>query len=115
MPSLLKNMSEIAKHYHVVLATLTQASGIVYAAFFAEEGSETSSAATASAVKEVFHICTLPENNAQPMLEWCPSEMKRLGIDLWGPWRDDFVLMQRVKTVFDPQNVLSPGRFTSEI
>ncbi len=115
MPSLLVDLSEIAKHYHVGVAALTRASGIVYAAFFTEEGGETSSSATAGAVKEAFHICTLPENNAQAMLEWCPPEMKRMGTDLWGPWRDDFVLMQRVKTVFDPQNVLSAGRFTSGI
>ena len=115
MPSLLEDLSEIAKHYHVGLAALTRASGIVYAAFFAEEGSETSSAATAGAAKEAFHICTLPENCAQAMLEWCPPEMKRMGTDLWGSRRDDFVLMQRVKNVFDPQNVLSAGRFTSGI
>jgi len=100
MPSLLEDLSEIAKHYHVGLAALTRASGIVYAAFFAEEGSETSSAATAGAAKEAFHICTLPENSAQAMLEWCPPEMKRMGTDLWGSRRDDFVLMQRVKNVF---------------
>jgi len=115
MPSLLEDLSEIAKHYHVGLAALTRASGIVYAAFFAEEGSETSSAATAGAAKEAFHICTLPENCAQAMLEWCPPEMKRMGTDLWGSRRDDFVLMQRVKNVFDPHNVLSAGRFTSGI
>jgi glycolate oxidase FAD binding subunit len=115
MPSLLEDLSAAAKHYQVGFAALTRASGIVYAAFFAEEGSETSSAATAGAAKEAFHICTLPENSAQAMLEWCPTEMKRMGTDLWGPRRDDFALMQRVKTVFDPQNVLSAGRFTSGI
>jgi FAD/FMN-containing dehydrogenase len=115
MPSLLEDLSAAAKHYQVGFAALTRASGIVYAAFFAEEGSETSSAATAGAAKEAFHICTLPENSAQAMLEWCPTEMKRMGTDLWGPSRDDFALMQRVKTVFDPQNVLSAGRFASGI
>jgi len=32
-----------------------------------------------------------------------------------GPSRQDFVLMQRMKNVFDPQNVLSPGRFAGGI
>jgi glycolate oxidase FAD binding subunit len=113
MPPLLEHLSEIAQRYHVGLAALTRASGIAYVAFFVEQRSETSSAATAGAVKEAFHICTLPENSAQAMLEWCPPEMKRMGTDLWGPWRNDIVLMQRVKTVFDPHNVLSAGRFTS--
>jgi FAD/FMN-containing dehydrogenase len=115
MPSLLKDLSEVAKHWRLGLATLTRASGIVYAAFFAEEGNEASSAGIASAPKEVFHICALPENGAQAMLEWCPPRLKRAAGDLWGPWRRDFELMHRVKSVFDPQNVLSPGRFAREI
>jgi glycolate oxidase FAD binding subunit len=115
MPSLLNDLSEVAKHFGTGLATLTRASGIVYAAFFGQDGIKSPSAVTASAVKEVFHICTLPENGAQAMLEWCPSEIKRMGIDLWGPWRDEFTLMRRVKDAFDPQNVLSPGRFAGGI
>jgi glycolate oxidase FAD binding subunit len=115
MASLLKALSEVANHYHLGLATLTRASGILYAALFAEAGNETSSADSTIAAKQVFHICTLPENKAQAMLEFCPPEMKRMGTDLWGPWRDDFVLMKRVKNVFDPHNVLSPGRFAGGI
>jgi glycolate oxidase FAD binding subunit len=115
MAALLKDLSEVAKHHGTALATLTRASGIVYAAFFAQAGNKASPGITASAVKEVFHICTLPENTAQAMLEWCPSEMKRMGIDLWGQWRDEFGLMQRVKNAFDPQNVLAPGRFAGGI
>ncbi len=114
-PSLLRNMSEIAKHWRLDLATLTRASGIVYAAFFAEEGSETTSAATASAAKEIFHICALPENSAQAMLEWCPTEVKRLIDEVWGPPRQDLPLMWRVKEVFDPHQVLSPGRYAGRI
>jgi len=115
MPSLLKNLSEIAKHSRLDLATLTRASGIMHAAFLAEEGSETSSATMAGGAKEVFHICSLPENRAQAMLESCQSEVKRALGDVWGPWRQDFELMHRVKSVFDPQNVLSPGRFAGGI
>jgi glycolate oxidase FAD binding subunit len=115
MPSLLKDLSEVAKHHGIGLATLTRASGIMYAAFFAQAGGEETSTVTAIAVKEVFHICTLPENGAQAMLEWCPSQIKGKDIDLWGTGRDEFVLMHRVKEAFDPQNVLSPGRFAGGI
>jgi FAD/FMN-containing dehydrogenase len=115
MPSLLVDLSEIAKHYQLDLATLTRASGIVYSAFFGRAGNGVPSAAAASAVREAMHICALPKNCAQAMLEWCPSEMKRMGVDVWGPGRDDFVLMRRVKDAFDPQNVLAPGRFAGGI
>ncbi len=115
MPSLLKDLNGLAKHYGTGLATLTRASGIVYAAFFAQAGSDASTAVTTSAVKEVFHICTLPENGAHAMLEWCPTEIKTSADVVWGPSRPDFELMRRVKHSFDPQNVLTPGRFAGGI
>jgi len=115
MPSLLKDLSEVAKHYGTGLATLTRASGIVYAGFFAQTGNESPSAITVNAVKEVFRVCTLPENGAQAMLEWCPTEIKTSADIVWGPSRPDFELMRRVKHCFDPQNVLAPGRFAGGI
>jgi glycolate oxidase FAD binding subunit len=38
------------------------------------------------------------------------SELKREA-GTWGPTGPDFPLMKRVKTVFDPERVMSPGRF----
>ena len=64
---------------------------------------------------EVFQTCAQPEISAPAMLEWCPAEVKRAAGGVWGPARQDFALMQRVKNVFDPQNVLSPGRFAGGI
>ena len=115
MPALLRDLREIAKNYHLDFAALTRASGIVYATFSPEEGNETPSGGIASAAKEVFHVCSLPEIGGQAMLEWCPTEVKRAVGSVLGPSRQDFVLMQRVKNVFDPQNVLSPGRFAGGI
>ena len=115
MPTLLHGLSEIAKQYGTVLATLTRASGIIYAAFFPETGSNMSPSATTFAVKEVFRICSLPENGAQAMLEWCLTEIKISPDVVWGPSRPDFELMRRVKHSFDPQNVLAPGRFAGGI
>jgi glycolate dehydrogenase FAD-binding subunit len=115
MPSLLKDLSEIARRYESGFAALTRASGIVNAAFFAQTANETAPVFNAKAVKEVFHACALHENGAQAMLERCPSETKRAGVDVWGPWRQDFALMQRVKNAFDPDHVLAPGRFAGEI
>jgi len=115
MASLFTDLNEIAKQYHLELVTLTRASGIMFAAFFAQPWSDKPSPVTANLLKGVFHICALPENGANAMLEWCPSEMKRTGVDSWGPRRDDFALMRRVKDAFDPQNVLAPGRFAGGI
>lgn len=115
MHSLLGELSDLAKQNAFDLAALTRASGIVYAAFLPKEGSETSAVSIAELVKKVFQVCGKPEIGANAMLEWCPTEVKRLACCVWGPTRPDFALMQRVKHVFDPQNVLSPGRFAGGI
>jgi glycolate oxidase FAD binding subunit len=43
-------------------------------------------------------------------LPWCPTEVKR-DVNVWGPLRDDFPLMQKLKKQFDPDRILNPGRF----
>ena len=113
MAPLLARLGQLAAQNHLDFAALTRASGIVYAAFLPEEGDATPFAALANTSGEVFQACG--ENSAQAMLEWCPAEVKRAAGGVWGPVRQDFALMQRVKNVFDPQNVLSPGRFAGGI
>lgn len=41
---------------------------------------------------------------------WCPTAVKR-DVNPWGPIRDDFPLMQKLKAQFDPARILNPGRF----
>lgn len=115
MPSLLNELIGIAKQHETLLATLTRASGIVYAAFFSETESEGPSGSISNALKEVFRVCALPENGAQAMLEWGPTDIKTSADVVWGPSRPDFELMRRLKHSFDPQNVLAPGRFAGGI
>jgi glycolate oxidase FAD binding subunit len=44
------------------------------------------------------------------VIVWCPPELKR-EINVWGAPRGDESLMRKLKGVFDPDGVLSPGRF----
>jgi glycolate oxidase FAD binding subunit len=48
------------------------------------------------------------------VVERAPVELKR-HLDVWGPTRGDFPLMQALKAQFDPQGVLNPGRFLGGI
>jgi glycolate oxidase FAD binding subunit len=64
----------------------------------------------ASAVKEILEAAASDAVPARGFVEWCPTVLKRR-ISLWGEAREDFVLMQRVKQIFDPQGVLAPGRY----
>jgi len=43
-------------------------------------------------------------------IPWCPTEVKR-DVNVWGPLRDDFALMKKLKAQFDPDRTLNPGRF----
>jgi glycolate oxidase FAD binding subunit len=48
------------------------------------------------------------------VLPWCPRELKR-ELDIWGTPPADFALMKKLKAVFDPGEILSPGRFMGGI
>ena len=48
------------------------------------------------------------------VIEHCPLELKS-HVDAWGPCGDDFEAMRKMKAAWDPQHVLSPGRFVGGI
>ena len=113
--SLLQDLDKLARGSSFELATLTRAAGIVYAAFASPAGNEASVVQYAQLARNVLQLNAEPERNAQAMLEWCPPEVKRLAGDPWGPPRADLPLMRKVKDAFDPQHILSPGRFAGGI
>jgi len=47
-------------------------------------------------------------------LPWCPKAMKN-GIDVWGLRSANLALIKKLKDVFDPSGILSPGRFMGAI
>ena len=114
MAALVTRLGQLAAQYQLDFAALTRASGVAYVAFLSKEGEIASCASLAKLSGEVFRACGNPEIDANAMLEWCPTEVKRAMGGVGGPTRRDFTLMQRVKNAFDPQYVLSPGRFAGE-
>jgi len=48
------------------------------------------------------------------VLEAAPPAVRE-ALDVWGPTRDDFPLMQALKDQFDPQGTLNPGRFLGRL
>ena len=114
MPALLAQLGDVATRNQLLLATLTRPSGFMYAAFLPGEQSAGLFISLTKAATEVFQTCSRPEIAARAMIEWCPTEVKREA-GVWGATRPDFELMRRVKNVFDPQSVLSPGRFAGGI
>ena len=47
-------------------------------------------------------------------VERCPLELKS-EVDIWGPTRDDFEVMRKLKATWDPKGILAPGRFVGGI
>jgi len=76
------------------------------------EGGADDIARLASSAELVFRAAE--EVGAKARIEFAPVELKRR-INVWGAARPDLELMRRVKKVFDPENVLSPGRFAAGI
>ncbi len=111
MPSLLELLRQIAGQNRVGFASLSRATGFVYAAFLPESDEEAAAAVLTNVVTEAFRSCTQPEIAAQAMLEWGPPQIKAAAGSIWGATRPDFGLMKKMKDVFDPQGILGPGRF----
>jgi FAD/FMN-containing dehydrogenase len=106
--ALVKRVEGVASDDELPVATLVRASGTLYGAFVpaAKDGETLGRLAKAwgglqRAVREA---------GGTAMIEFCPPELKQF-VNVWGTPRADWELMRRVKQVFDPGGVFSPGRF----
>jgi glycolate dehydrogenase FAD-binding subunit len=107
-PALLEQTGRIVERYELSSATLLRGSGIAYLALLPPARDEDSLHRLALACGEIFQASPTAEYRA--MIPWCPVELKR-AVNVWGPPRDDSKLMRKLRSVFDPQNIFSPGRF----
>ena len=83
--------------------------------FFALLPAERPQASHRQAVAATNQIFAAGANlGANTTIPWCPSEWKS-ALKIWGPERSDLAEMQKVKKVFDPLGIFSPGRFIGGI
>lgn len=92
--------------YSIRAAALIRGTGVVYWILLPD---------SAEALKERAAVRQeiLPageRRNFRASIFACPPEFKS-ECSVWGPPREDFLLMQRVKRAFDPHNIFAPGRF----
>lgn len=90
----------------VPCALHVRAVGIVYVVLLPAALDEAASARLAACASALLEY---GQRVGTAMIEWCPTELKRK-VNVWGTPRGDFELMRRVKKVFDPDGILSPGR-----
>lgn len=66
------------------------------------------------AVEELRALVLGTGSASSLVVETAPLGVKQR-VDVWGPVRQDFFLMQAVKNRFDPGDILNPGRFVGGI
>lgn len=86
--------------------------GVAYFALLPAENNQTSHRQVVGAANQILDAsASLRANVTIPL---CPSEWKS-ALKIWGPERRDLAQMQKVKKVFDPLGIFSPGRFIGGI
>jgi glycolate oxidase FAD binding subunit len=83
--------------------------GVTYLSLLPPDHTETSLASLKQECARIFSLAGKAPWGRSVLL-WCPPEIKR-EINIWGALSGDFPLMQKLKHVFDPSGILSPGRF----
>ncbi len=93
-------------------AVMARSLGIIHFALLPADLSQASHRQVVAATNQILTAgASLGANMTIP---WCPSEWKS-ALKVWGPERHDLAQMQKVKKVFDPVGIFSPGRFIGGI
>ena len=111
MPMLLPKIQKLAKRHVLDCAVLVRALGVVYVALL-PQASPKSYPQLLSCSRELMDLCVA--SGAIPMIERCPLELKNM-LNIWPPAGTEHEIAKRLKSVFDPQGILSPGRFRGGI
>jgi FAD/FMN-containing dehydrogenase len=111
MPALLAQARQLAERHALDCAILIRALSVVYIALLPPAGSHALADLIACS-SELMSFCS--GSGSLPMIEQCPLELKH-SLNIWPPAGTEHDISARLKLVFDPQGVLSPGRFRGGI
>jgi glycolate dehydrogenase FAD-binding subunit len=112
MPEALKAAGQAAEANHLPWVAMARGVGVIYFAMLPKGRNDETKRQSALASNQIFAACAALGGHAT--IPWCPAEWKDV-LKVWGLDRPDFAQMQKLKTVFDPLAVLSPGRFVGGI
>lgn len=108
MSALLRETLAVNKRHQLETAILVRAAGVVYAALLPAADDVGGTARLAAACRELMQVSI--GAGARPMIERCPVAVKR-EVNIWPAPGSDQALAEKLKRVFDPQDILAPGRF----
>lgn len=109
---LLAQLTAIADQAALPHIAMARASGIIYFALLPASDNVASISQLAAASSAVLQLCA--RESASASIPWCPTALKHV-VNIWGTPRPDSALMHRLKSAFDPLNILAPGRFPSDV
>jgi glycolate oxidase FAD binding subunit len=93
-------------------AALARGLGVIYFGLLPPGRNEETLVRVSRVANEIIAQCVALGGNST--IPWCPAGWKAT-LPIWGPERDDFLQMRGLKKVFDPHDILSPGRFMGGI
>jgi glycolate oxidase FAD binding subunit len=108
MGEILARVEALTEGGSLPYAALARGTGVIYLALLPESGDDHARQRVAGVAAEVQAICEGVGGYA--IIPWCPTEWKS-SLKIWGSPPADLSEMRKLKSVFDPQGVLSPGRF----
>jgi glycolate oxidase FAD binding subunit len=123
MPSLLEEIRSLADNHGLTCAILIRALGVVYVALLSPEQRPVEpplEALIEPKTRSPLINCSRSmvdlfiSQGALPTIERCPLDVKTV-LDVWPPPGTENEIAQRLKRVFDPSEILSPGRFRGGI
>lgn len=103
----LKETESAANNESMRCAVMARGVGVIYAALLPEAGTEETRDRVARIAGRIQAACEKVGGHAT--IPWCRSEWKP-ALQIWGPQRG-LEQMRKLKSVFDPRGILSPGRF----
>jgi hypothetical protein len=112
MSEALKAAGQAAETNHLPWVAMARGVGVIYFALLPKERNDETKRQSAQVSNQIFAACAALGGHAA--IPWCPAEWKDV-LKVWGLDRPDFAQMQKLKTVFDPLAMLSPGRFVGGI
>jgi glycolate oxidase FAD binding subunit len=112
MTDTLASAQKTAERNNLLWAAMARGLGIIYFAILPSDHTEECRQRVATATSTIQEACAKLAGHAT--IPWAPAEWKTT-LQIWGPPRPDFAQMQKVKSVFDPQKILRPGRYAEDL
>jgi len=112
MSEALANAAREADGNRLRWVAMARGLGVIYFAILPTESSDATRQQLIQATDNILAACAALGGHAT--IPWCPTEWKN-ELKVWGLPRADFAQMLKLKKVFDPAGVFSPGRFVGGI